>query len=106
MVHEKTVMGVDCSGPQTKNSTQVTRDMAVLIDNVLEPKPHQPLPTRLPQAHKELRKRILCLPCDTVVALDLPIAVPQTFGNEIADKEGKVPIREMPDLWSIVAEME
>ena len=89
MVDEKTVMGVDFSGAQKKNSTQMT--LAVLRDNVLELKPHEPLPTRLPQAHKELRKRILFLPRDAVVALDFPFAVPQDFAKEIARKEGKDP---------------
>ena len=91
-----TVMGVDFSGAKTKNTTRVT--LAVLRDNILELKPHEPLPTRLPQVHQELRNRILCLPRDAVVALDFPFSVPQAFAKEIANKEGKDPIHEMPDL--------
>ena len=97
-------MGVDFSGAQTKNTTDVT--LAVLRDNCLELEPYQCLPRRLPKVHQELSKRILCLPRDAVVALDFPFAVPQAFANEIADAEKKGPIREMPDLWSIFAEME
>jgi len=47
VVDEKTVMRIDFSGAQTKNTNQAK--LAVLIDNVLGLKAHQPLTPRLPK---------------------------------------------------------
>lgn len=101
---EKTVMGVDFSGAETRNATQVTE--AVLRGEVLELKPYRTLPRSMPKTHEELKRRIWRLPNNAVVAMDFPFSVPRAFAREVAAKEGKGPVRDMSGLWSVVAEME
>ena len=101
---ERMVLGVDFSGGETDNSTQVTQ--GVLRGSDLELKPRVSLPKRLPATHDKLKELIRSLPSDAVVALDFPFSVPRTFADALTDAQKKDKALQMSDLWAIVAEEE
>ena len=101
---ERTIVGVDFSGAQTSNSTQVTK--GVLRGSDLELEPCDALPKNLPCTHNKLKKLILDLRSDSVVALDFPFSVPWAFADALTDAQKKDRAFQMPDLWGIVAEAE
>lgn len=101
---EQKIMGVDFSGAETKNGTEVTE--AVLRGSTLELKPYEALPKELPCTHNELKKRILDLPCNAVISLDFPFSVPWAFAKEIAEAEGNKPASTMSDMWEIVEKLD
>ncbi len=98
-----TVMGVDFSGREKGNTTQVT--VAVLRGDVLQLQPCDPLPTSLPCTHIRLIDLLHGLSRDAVVGLDFPFSVPWLFGRKLAmDLRNELP-SDMSDLWSVVAEI-
>ena len=100
---ERTIVGVDFSGREKRNTTEVT--MAVLRGDVLELKPYQALPKTLPATHIRLIERLKTLPADAVVALDFPFSVPWLFARELASINRENIPSKMPDLWSTTAQM-
>ena len=101
---ERTIMGVDFSGAQTRNATRFT--MGGLNGDVLELEQRDPLPKTLPATHNKLKELIQGLPDDAVVALDFPFSVPRAFADALTDAKDKSRATQMSDLWGIVAGME
>ena len=99
-----TIVGVDFSGREKGNTTQVT--MAVLLGDVLQLQPCDPLPKRLPGTHNKLIELLEGLRSDAVVGLDFPFSVPGAFAKELARAaEVRLPSA-VPDLWNIVSEID
>ena len=96
-----TIVGVDFSGAEKSNTTQVTT--AVLRVDALELQPYEPLPKSLPSTHNKLKNLLMSEHCNrpTVAALDFPFSVPQAFARELVPD-----VSTMPELWGVVAAMD
>lgn len=93
----RTVVGVDFSGAKERNTTQFT--MGVLNGAVLELKPYESLPKKLPATHNKLLEVIKGLSSNDVVALDFPFSVPKKFAEELSPNATT-----MDSVWRTVAE--
>ena len=95
---ERTIVGVDFSGAQADNATGITA--ATLSGNELNIQNCGTI------KRDDLTKSLKVLRNDSVVGLDFPFGVPKAFAEELAGAEGlEIPVQ-MPDLWSIVHNMD
>ena len=92
------IIGVDYSGAKGDRDTWITGGQPtgseLTIDSCRYIK------------RQDLTELLKHQPEDTIAVMDFPFGMPQGFAKVLAKDAGKDPASQMPDLWSITAEMD